>query len=178
GQTVIVYLYTLKSWQGYHFYDIPDLTAKEHASAKIHPMVARCTLRHQVGAGHSIVAESCQCTPVSFYWDHNETDKYDAEGNVIENGGTCIQQVEVFLITAGLFVWTEIILMSISMAVVLSLKMKKASKVAIGTVMSLSWTVVSIGITRIALYYYRFQPDNVDRSYSLSYTISGAEVNM
>lgn len=97
---------------------------------------------------------------------------------MIEKGGTCIQQVEFFPIAAGLSVWTEIILMSILMAVVLSLKMEKASKIAIGTVMSLGWIVVIIGLTRIVLYYYRFQPDNVDRSYSLSYTISGAEVNM
>ncbi|KAI6837359.1 hypothetical protein KC340_g4461 [Hortaea werneckii] len=126
----------------------------------------------------TFVADLCQCTPVSYYWDHHETDNYDAEGDVIEKGGICIQQVEFFLITAGLSVWTEIILMSISMAVVLSLKMKKASKIAIGTVMPLGWIVVLIGITRIVLYYYRFQPNNVDRSYSLSYTISGAEVNM
>ncbi|KAI6822148.1 hypothetical protein KC340_g10089 [Hortaea werneckii] len=212
GQTVMVYLYTLKSWQGYHFYDIPDLSAAEHAQASkydlanqllYNPILAlvkasvicflwrlkdrRKSIRWSPGTPFGInlglaiatfVADLCQCTPVSYYWDHYETDKYDAEGNVIEKGGTCIQQVEFFLITAGLSVWTEIILMSISMAVVLSLKMKKASKIAIATVMSLGWIVVMIGITRIALYYYRFQPDNVDRSYSLSYTISGAEVNI
>ncbi|KAI7228099.1 hypothetical protein KC330_g8070 [Hortaea werneckii] len=212
GQTIMVYLYTLKSWQGYHFYDIPDLTAKEHAQASkydlanqllYNPILAlvkasvicflwrlrdrRNSIRWSLGVLFAInlglaiatfVADLCQCTPVSYYWDHYETDKYDAKGNVIEKGGTCIQQVEFFLITAGLSVWTEIILMSISMAVVLSLKMKKASKIAIGTVMSLGWIVVIIGITRIALYYYRFRPDNVDRSHSLSYTISGAEVNI
>ncbi|KAI6882361.1 hypothetical protein KC360_g5871 [Hortaea werneckii] len=212
GQTAMVYMYTLKSWQGYHFYDVPDLTAKERAQASkydianqllYNPILAlvkasvicflwrlkdrRKSIRWSLGLLFAInlglaiatfVADLCQCTPVSYYWDHHETDNYDAEGNVIEKGGTCIQQVEFFLITAGLSVWTEIVLMSISMAVVLSLKMKKASKIAIGTVMSLGWIVVLIGIIRIVLYYYRFQPDNVDRSYSLSYTISGAEVNI
>jgi hypothetical protein len=44
--------------------------------------------------------------------------------------------------------------------------------------MSLGWVVAVVGTVRIVLYYYRFQPDNIDRSYSLAYTISGAEVNM
>lgn len=35
-----------------------------------------------------------------------------------------------------------------------------------------------IGVVRIALYYYRFRPDNIDRSYSVTYTLSGIEVNV
>lgn len=39
-------------------------------------------------------------------------------------------------------------------------------------------SVTAIGILRIVLYYYRFKPDNIDRSYSVSYTVSGMETNI
>jgi len=40
------------------------------------------------------------------------------------------------------------------------------------------YRVTAIGVVRLILYYYRFQPDNIDRSYSVSYTVSGMEVNI
>lgn len=39
-------------------------------------------------------------------------------------------------------------------------------------------SVVIIGCIRLALYYYRFRPDNIDRSYSVTITTSGMEVNI
>lgn len=33
GQTVMVYLYSLKSWQGYHYYDIPKLSIEDRMQA-------------------------------------------------------------------------------------------------------------------------------------------------
>jgi len=47
--------------------------------------------------------------------------------------------------------------------------------------MSLGWVVAIVGAARIALYYGIFQPGapaDMDRSHSLMYTISSAEVNM
>jgi hypothetical protein len=63
-------------------------------------------------------------------------------------------------------------------AMVLGLKMKKPKKIAVWAVLSLGWVIAIIGAARIVLYYYRFRPSNIDRSYSVAYTISGAEVNM
>lgn len=124
------------------------------------------------------MADLCQCTPVSYYWNHCVTDTYDADGNVVEKAGTCIQQLNFFLITAGLSVSTDILIMLIPAAMIWGLKMQKSKKIAVWAVMSLGWVVAIIGAARIVLYYYRFQPSDIDRSYSVAYTISGAEVNM
>lgn len=126
----------------------------------------------------TFVADLCQCTPVSYYWNRFVDNTYDSEGNVIEKAGTCIHQVNFFLITAGLSVLTDILIMIIPAAMVWKLKMNRSKKIAVWTVTSLGWVVAIVGAVRIALYYYRFRPDNTDRSYSLSYTISSAEVNM
>jgi hypothetical protein len=212
GQTVMVYLYTLKSWQGYHYYDMPTLSIEEKMQASrydlanqllYNPILAlvkasiifflwrlgdkRKAIRWSLIsffvlnlglAVATFVADLCQCTPVSYYWNHYVTDTYDAEGSVVEKAGTCIQQVNFFLITAGLSVLTDILIMMIPAAMIWGLKMKRSKKIAVWAVMSLGWVVAIIGAARIVLYYYRFRPENIDRSYSVAYTISGAEVNM
>ncbi|KAM0705245.1 hypothetical protein Q7P35_008034 [Cladosporium inversicolor] len=212
GQTVMVYLYSLKSWQGYHYYDIPRLSVEDRMQASrydlanqllYNPILAlvkasiifflwrlgdkRKAIRWSLisffvlNLGLAIatfVADLCQCTPVSYYWNHYVTDTYDADGNVTEKAGTCIRQVDFFLITAGLSVLTDILIMVIPAAMIWGLKMQKSKKIAVWAVMSLGWVVAIIGAARIVLYYYRFQPSNIDRSYSVAYTISGAEVNI
>lgn len=212
GQAVMVSLFTTKSWQGYHYYDIPDLSVEDRTQAAkydlanqllYNPILAlvkasivfflwrledrRKIIRRSLVAffilnlGLAIatfVADLCQCTPVSYYWNHFATDTYDAKGTVIAKSGSCIQQVNFFLITAGLSVLTDILIMIIPAAMVWKLRMNRSKKIAVWAVMSLGWVVAIVGAVRIVLYYYRFQPDNIDRSYSLAYTISGAEVNM
>lgn len=212
GQSIMAYLYSLKSWQGYHYYDIPPLSVEDSMQASkydlanqllYNPILAlvkasiifflwrlndqRKAIRWSLisffalNMGLAIatfVADLCQCTPVSYYWNHYKTDTYDAEGKVTEKAGTCIQQVNFFLITAGLSVLTDILIMLIPAAMVWGLKMEKSKKIAVWAVMSLGWVVAIIGAVRIALYYYRFRPENIDRSYSVAYTISSAEVNM
>ena len=56
--------------------------------------------------------------------------------------------------------------------------MQRRKKVAVWGILSLGWIVTIVGITRIILYWYRFQPDNIDRSYSLTFTVSGCEANL
>lgn len=126
----------------------------------------------------TFVADLCQSKPVSYYWNHHQADTYDREGEVTERAGTCIQQVNFFLITAGLSVLTDIPIMTIPAAMVWRLKMNTSKKIAVWAVMSLGWLVAIVGVVRIVLYYYRFRPEGIDRSYSVAYTISGAEVNM
>jgi hypothetical protein len=208
----MAYLFSLKSWQGYHYYDIPPLSVEDRMQASkydlanqlfYNPILAlvkasmiffpwcledrREVIRWSLisffvlNLGLAIatfVADLCQCTPVSYYWNHYKTDTYDDQGNVTEKAGTCIQQVNFFLITAGLSVLTDILIMIIPAAMVWGMKMKKSKKIAVWAAMSLGWAVAIIGAVRIALYHRRFQPDNIDRSYSVAYTISGAEVNM
>jgi hypothetical protein len=79
----------------------------------------------------TFVADLCQCTPVSYYWNRFVTDAYNAEGEVTEKAGTCIQQVGFFLITAGLSVLTDVLIMIIPAAMVWKLKMNRSKKIAV-----------------------------------------------
>jgi hypothetical protein len=51
--------------------------------------------------------------------------------------------------------------------------MQIRKKIAVWGILSLGWIVTIVGITRIILYWYRFQPNNIDRSHSVTFTISG-----
>jgi hypothetical protein len=208
----MAYLFTLKSWQGYRYYDIPPLSVEDGMQASkydlanqllYNPILAlvkasiifflwRLEDRREVIrwslisffvvnlglATATFVADLCQCTPVAYYWNHYKTDTHDAKGNVVEKAGTCIRQVNFFLTTAGLSVLTDVLIMIIPAAMIWKLKMKRSKKIAVWAVMSLGWVVAIIGAVRIVLYHHNFQPDTIDRSYSVAYTISGAEVNM
>jgi hypothetical protein len=212
GQAVMAYLFSLKSWQGYHYYDISPLSVEDRMQASKYDLANQLLYNSILAlvkasiifflwrledrrkvirwslisffilnfglAISTFVADLCQCTPVSYYWNHYKTDTHDAKGNVIEKAGTCIQQVNFFLITAGLFVLTDVLIMIIPATMIWGLKMKKSKKIAVWAVMSLGWVVAIIGAVRIALYHHNFQPDTIDRSYSVSYTASGAEFNM
>jgi hypothetical protein len=209
------YLWTLKTWQGYHHYDIPELTIEDQIQASkydianqllYNPILAlvkasivfflwrledrRKVIRWSLASFFALnlglaiatfVADLCQCTPVSYYWNRHATDTYDSDGNAIYKAGTCIHLVNFVLITAGLSVLTDVLIMIIPAAMVWGLKMSSSKKIAVWAVMSLGWVVAIVGAVRIALYYDGFRPDkpkNTDGSYSLVYTISSAEVNM
>jgi hypothetical protein len=124
----------------------------------------------------TFVADLCQCTPVAYHWNRHKTDF--AEGEAISETGSCINVVNFFLITAALSVLTDILIMIIPAAMVWRLKMNRSQKIAVWAVMSLGWVVVVVGAVRIAPFYYQSRPDVVDPTYSLAFTVSGAEVNM
>jgi hypothetical protein len=126
----------------------------------------------------TFVADLCQCTPVSYHWNQYKTDTYDDTGNVLVKTETCINVINFFLITAGLSVLTDILIMIIPAAMVWGLKMNRSKKIAVWAVMSLGWVVVIVGAVRIFLFVYQSRPGFVDPTYSLGFTISGAEVNM
>jgi hypothetical protein len=126
----------------------------------------------------TFVADLCQCTPISHHWNRHKIDTLDEASNMLANTRTCINVVNFFLITAGLSVLTEIIVMIIPTVMVWRLKMTRSKKIDVWLIMSLGWVVVIVGVVRIALFYYQSRPNTVDPSYSLAFTISGAEVNM
>ena len=99
-------------------------------------------------------------------------------GKVVKAGGTCVDKISFYLVQSGLAVLTDILILLIPAAMILSLRMEFRKKIAVWAILSLGWIVTIVGITRVVLYYYRFQPDNIDRSYSVVYTLSGMEVNL
>ena len=99
-------------------------------------------------------------------------------GEVIIRGGSCIDQLTFYMVQSGLAVFTDILILLIPPAMMWNLRMRTRKKVAVWAILSLGWIVTVVGITRIVLYYHRFQPDNIDRSYSVVYTISIMEANV
>ena len=100
------------------------------------------------------------------------------DGEVVKRGGSCIDQLTFYLVQSGLAVLTDILILLIPPAMMWNLRMKRRKKVAVWAILSLGWIVTVVGIVRIVLYYYRFQPNNIDRSYSVAYTISIMEANV
>ncbi|KAK5166067.1 uncharacterized protein LTR77_008328 [Saxophila tyrrhenica] len=125
-----------------------------------------------------------QCSPMNYYWDHWTMDEYgppDPETGippVTVPGGTCIDQVKFYLISPGLAVLTDILILLIPAAMVWNLRMPRKKKIAVWAVLSLGWIVAIIGLVRLVLYYFRFRPDYRDRSHSLTLTTSGMEVSI
>jgi len=161
----MVYLWTLETWQGYHSYDIPDLTVGDKIQASkydianqllYNPILAlvkasivfflwRLQDRRKVIrlsfitffifnlslAIATFVAGLCRCTPISYHWNRHTFETFDSEGNVVHKAGTCIHAVNFVLITTGLSVLTDILIVIIPAAMVSKLKMSKSSKIAI-----------------------------------------------
>jgi len=84
------------------------------------------------------VADLFQCTPIRYAWASAKMDTY-ADGKVVKEGGICIQQVNFFLISAGLSVLTDILIMLIPPAMLYHLQMPTRQKVAVWGVLSLGW---------------------------------------
>ncbi|KAL4781137.1 hypothetical protein BJX76DRAFT_350415 [Aspergillus varians] len=134
------------------------------------------------------VADLFQCTPLHYVYDYPAMDLAaqraagaDAKGmkdGKIVKGGKCIQQVNFFLISAGLAILTDIWLLCIPTVVVWSLQMNRRKKLAIIAVLSMGVIVTAIGIARLAIYNHRFRPNNNDRTYNIGHTISIVEVNV
>jgi cytochrome c oxidase subunit IV len=74
----------------------------------------------------TFVADLCQCTPVSYHWNRHKPD--DAEGEATSETGSCVNVVNFFLITAGLSVLTDILIMIIQAAMIWRLKMNRPQK--------------------------------------------------
>ena len=211
GEAACVYNYTLLSWQGYHYYDIPELSIALQVRAKQFDLanqllyqpildivkssiiiflwrlddqrrgirVALTTLFvfnncHMVAI---FFADLSQCTPLHYFWDSPWMDTV-VDGQVVKEGGTCIDRLLFYLLASGFSVLTDILILLIPAAMVWNLHLPPRKKVAVWAIFSLGWIVTIVGVTRIVLYYYRFQPDNIDRSYSVSFTISGMEANV
>jgi hypothetical protein len=66
-------------------------------------------------------------------------DTYNSQGEVIKQGGQCFQQVDFLLITAGLSVLTDILILLIPAAMVWHLQMPRKKKIAVWVVLSLGW---------------------------------------
>jgi hypothetical protein len=132
--------------------------------------------------GHMIsvfFAALTQCLPVHMYWDHHHTDQI-IDGEVVNPNFTCFDTAVFSLVTAGLAILTDILILLIPVAMMWNLRMPIRRKIAVGAALSLGWVVAILGIVRFKIFYDFWFPsqDAIDPTYGVSITLSGIEVNV
>lgn len=130
--------------------------------------------------GHMIsvfFAALTQCLPIHMYWDHYKTDRV-VNGQVVNPHYHCFEEEDFSLTTAGLAIFTDVLILCIPIVMMWNLRMPLGSKFAVGIVLSLGWTVTAVSIVRFKIFYDYWQGDNPDPTYSLGTTISGIETNV
>ena len=91
-------------------------------------------------------ADAFQCTPFNYVFDYPQMDLAaqkaagaDSKGQVngvTIKGGKCIDQINFFLISAGLAVGTDLLVVAIPTVIVWDLKMARRKKIAAGAILS------------------------------------------
>lgn len=130
--------------------------------------------------GHMVAvffAALTQCLPIHMYWDHYYTDRV-VDGVTVNDNYTCFDMMSFSLTTAGLAVLTDILILSIPIAMMWNLRMPLRQKLAVGLVLSLGWVVVVIGAIRIKIFYDYWAGTSDDPTYGLSQAVSGIESNV
>ncbi|KAI4930975.1 uncharacterized protein J4E92_004809 [Alternaria infectoria] len=122
----------------------------------------------------STIVNVVQCTPRAYAWSRPAMDSIDANGNVVP-GGTCIDARTFVLVSCGLSIFMDLIIIPIPSIMVWGLQMHRRTKLLVVIVMSLGWIATGVSIGRFIVYYYRFAPTNKDRTWDIGIGISIAE---
>ncbi|KAJ4994169.1 CFEM domain-containing protein [Stagonosporopsis vannaccii] len=116
-----------------------------------------------------------QCTPIHYTWLRPEMDQYDVNGNVTVKGGTCIESRTFVLASCALSIFMDLIIIPIPSIMVWNLQMSVKTKTLVVFVMSLGWIATGVSVGRFIVYYYRFAPTNLDRTWDIGIVISIVE---
>ena len=121
-----------------------------------------------------------QCLPIHMYWDHFYTDKMMPDGTVVNPNYECFDMAAFSLITAGIAILTDILILLVPVAMMWNLRMPLRQKFAVGAVLSFGWIVAIIGIVRLKVFYDFWYPSAAeeDSTYKVTITLSGIEVNV
>ncbi|EOA83999.1 uncharacterized protein SETTUDRAFT_66479, partial [Exserohilum turcica Et28A] len=122
----------------------------------------------------STIVNLVQCTPHAYAWSRPAMDKIDANGNLIP-GGKCIEARTFILVSCGLSILMDLMIIPIPSIMVWNLQMHRRTKVLVVAVMSLGWIATGVSVGRFIVYYYRFAPSNKDRTWDIGIAISIAE---
>ncbi|KAH6616599.1 hypothetical protein C7974DRAFT_48128 [Boeremia exigua] len=121
------------------------------------------------------IVNTLQCTPIQYTWLRPVMDQYDANGKVTVPGGTCIQSRTFVLSSCALSIFMDLIIIPIPSIMVWNLQMRAKTKALVVLVMSLGWIATGVSVGRFIVYYYRFAPTNLDRTWDIGVVISVAE---
>ncbi|KAJ4406139.1 hypothetical protein N0V91_004811 [Didymella pomorum] len=131
-----------------------------------------------LNVGYTVAASlgnTLQCNPVQYTWLRPEMDQYDAVGNVTVKGGTCFDSRTFVLASCALSIFMDLIIIPIPSIMVWNLQMSVKTKTLVVLVMSLGWIATGVSVGRFIVYYYRFAPTNLDRTWDIGVVISIAE---
>jgi hypothetical protein len=107
-----------------------------------------------------------QCSPVAAVYDPAVP-------------GTCIQQGLFYVITAGLTLLTDVLVLALPFWIFLDLKIGRRQKAAVIGVFVLGGLVTAVGVARLIIVYQGFfQPPAEDPTYTIGFTSSAIEVNL
>jgi hypothetical protein len=135
---------------------------------------------HLNSAGHTVsvfFSAMTQCLPVNFYWDHFKTDQI-VNGKVVNPNYSCFNRAAFSLTTAGLAILTDVLILTIPIAMTWPLRLNIRRKLAVILVLSLGWVVVAMGVVRFKIFYDFWTQASDDPTYGLSQAVSGIEVNL
>ncbi|KAF2824352.1 hypothetical protein CC86DRAFT_420879 [Ophiobolus disseminans] len=115
-----------------------------------------------------------QCSPVKYIWEKAAMDSIDGSGNLVK-GGTCFDSRRFVLASCALSIFMDLIIIPIPSIMVWNLQMERKTKILVVIVMSLGWIATGVSVGRFIVYYYRFAPTNLDRTWDIGIGISIAE---
>ncbi|KAF3007390.1 Structural maintenance of chromosomes protein 2 [Curvularia kusanoi] len=121
------------------------------------------------------LGNTLQCNPVRYAWLKPEMDQYGPDGKVTIPGGKCFDSRTFVLSSCTLSIFMDLIIIPIPTIMVWDLQMSRKTKSLVVLVMSLGWISTGVSVGRFIVYYYRFAPTNLDRTWDIGVVISIAE---
>jgi hypothetical protein len=118
-----------------------------------------------------------QCLPINMYWNHFKTNQVE-NGEIVNPNYACFNRAAFSLTTAGLAILTDVLILTIPIAMTWPLRLNIRRKLAVILVLSLGWVVVIVGVIRFKIFYDFWTQASDDPTYGLSQAVSGIEVNL
>lgn len=118
-----------------------------------------------------------QCLPIHMYWDHPKTDQI-IDDKIVNPNYTCFNIEAFFMATASIGILTDILILSVPIAMVWPLELNLRKKLAVGFVLSLSWMVVVVALLRLKSLYDLFHTVDPGSKFGFSILTTLVEVNV
>ncbi|KAF2873218.1 hypothetical protein BDV95DRAFT_490229 [Massariosphaeria phaeospora] len=115
-----------------------------------------------------------QCDPIRYAYMRPQMDQIDADGKVVK-GGKCINSLAFIMASCALSIFMDLIIIPIPTAMVWNLQMQFKTKAAVVIIMSMGWIATAVSVGRLIIYYGRFSPSNVDKTWNIGLVISIVE---
>ncbi|KAG9189456.1 hypothetical protein G6011_06324 [Alternaria panax] len=120
-----------------------------------------------------------QCLPIHMYWDHYYMDKI-IDGKIVNPNYDCYDMATFSLVTAGLAILTDVLILLVPAAMMWNLRMSLRQKLAVSAVLSVGWIVAILSIIRFKAFYdfWYASSTSADPTYNVTITLSGIEANV